>query len=63
MVAFAVGTAFLYYLSTSFKGPEEAKFLMDPFFADVAKEYQPGLQPQFYYKKPKGQQQWLHLTL
>lgn len=29
------------------------KYEIDPIVADLVKEYQPGIQPEFYYKKSK----------
>ena len=50
----AVFTAFFAYLSRSFTGPEEPKFLVEPFMADIAKEtYHPGIVPEHYYLPQK----------
>ena len=47
-------TGFFAYLSKCFKGPEEPKFLVDPELANMAKNTQPGIVPEYYYRPNKN---------
>lgn len=47
-------TGFFYYISLSFKGPEECKFILpDRKLVEIAKQYQPALQTEVYVKDKK----------
>lgn len=44
-------SAFFFFLSQSFKGPEAPKFIVDREAVDEIKKYQPGLVADYYYKE------------
>lgn len=44
-------TAFFAYLGQTFTGPNEPKFTLDKELVDIAKQYQPGLVAEHYYKE------------